>query len=173
MIPGMPFETLRHSLRAPAWQIEAVLAALTRERRLRCADGIAALPGFAPRAAGGQAELDRIVEILAQAGLTPPSIAELERLTALSRSRLPCSVWPPRAGRVEAVERDRYYAREALDRFTDVLRGARPGQRDIVPAAVRDRLGISRKYLIPLLEWADAKGLTVRVGDGRRLRSTS
>jgi len=37
---------------------------------------------------------------------------------------------------------------------------------------VRQRLGISRKYLIPLLEWADGKGLTVRVGDVRRLRIT-
>ena len=36
----------------------------------------------------------------------------------------------------------------------------------------RQRLGISRKYLIPLLEWADGKGLTVRVGDVRRLRIT-
>ena len=41
---------------------------------------------------------------------------------------------------------------------------------DIVPSAVRERLGISRKFLIPLLEWADGKGLTVRVGDVRRLR---
>jgi selenocysteine-specific elongation factor len=44
-------------------------------------------------------------------------------------------------------------------------------QGPIVPAAVRDRLGISRKYLIPLLEWADGRGITVREGEGRRLRS--
>jgi hypothetical protein len=36
---------------------------------------------------------------------------------------------------------------------------------------VRDRLGISRKYLIPLLEWADGRGITVRVGDVRHLRN--
>jgi selenocysteine-specific elongation factor len=44
-------------------------------------------------------------------------------------------------------------------------------QGTIIPAAVRDRLGISRKYLIPLLEWADERGITVRVGEGRRLRA--
>ena len=37
--------------------------------------------------------------------------------------------------------------------------------------AVRDRLGVTSKYLIPLLEWADGKGITVRVGEGRRLKS--
>ena len=41
----------------------------------------------------------------------------------------------------------------------------------IVPAAVRDRLGVTRKYLIPLLEWADGRGITVREGEGRRLKS--
>ena len=67
------------------------------------------------------------------------------------------------------MERNRYYARDALDQFTRVLvELGRAG--DIVPAAVRDRLGISRKYLIPLLEWADNRGITVRVGDVRHLR---
>ena len=45
-------------------------------------------------------------------------------------------------------------------------------QGDIIPSTLRQRLGISRKYLIPLLEWADAKGITVRVGDTRRLKRT-
>ena len=76
------------------------------------------------------------------------------------------------SGRVEAVERDRYYARGALDRFVAAVHEV--GQdSDIVPAALRDRLGISRKYLIPLLEWADGKGITVRVGETqRRLKRT-
>jgi len=73
-------------------------------------------------------------------------------------------------GQVEAVERDRYYVRGALDQFVEVL--SEMGQHGpIIPAAVRDRLGISRKYLIPLLEWADVRGITVREGDGRRLKS--
>ena len=32
------------------------------------------------------------------------------------------------------------------------------------------RIDGRRKYLIPLLEWADVKGITVREGDARRLR---
>jgi selenocysteine-specific elongation factor len=40
----------------------------------------------------------------------------------------------------------------------------------ITPAAFRDRLGTSRKYVVPLLEWFDATGVTVRTGDARVLR---
>jgi selenocysteine-specific elongation factor len=37
-------------------------------------------------------------------------------------------------------------------------------------AEFRDTAGLSRKYAVPILEWSDRKGLTVRRGDLRRLR---
>jgi selenocysteine-specific elongation factor len=118
--------------------------------------------------AGGDEEVARIVRILEQANLAPPSVAELERSTGW-RDLYPLLRLAASRGQIEAVERDRYYSRQALDRFTQALQDM--GQAGpIVPAAVRDRLGITRKYLIPLLEWADGRGITVREGEGRRLR---
>ena len=40
----------------------------------------------------------------------------------------------------------------------------------ITPQEIKDLLGISRKYAIPLLEWLDSQRVTVRVGDKRILR---
>jgi selenocysteine-specific elongation factor len=169
--PGMPLETLRHSLPLNQVIVEAALEDLVRTGRLRRRDGMVALAGFAPRVAGGEAEIDRIVEILSAAHLAPPSVAELERSTG-RRDLHPLLRLAAARGRIEAVERDRYYAREALEQFTGVLNDL--GRRGlIVPGAIRDRLGISRKFLIPLLEWADGRGITVREGDGRRLKSAS
>ncbi|HEU5112408.1 MAG TPA: selenocysteine-specific translation elongation factor [Acidimicrobiia bacterium] len=37
-------------------------------------------------------------------------------------------------------------------------------------ADFRDRSGLSRKYAVPILEWADREGLTIRRGDVRHLR---
>jgi selenocysteine-specific elongation factor len=136
--------------------------------RIRRSEGFAALGGFVPRVSGGDAEMERIVRILADANLAPPSVAELERSTGW-RDLYPLLRLAASRGQVEAVERDRYYAREALERFTGVLNDI--GQDGpIIPGNVRDRLGISRKYLIPLLEWADGRGITVREGESRRLR---
>ncbi len=39
-------------------------------------------------------------------------------------------------------------------------------------AQFRDIVGTSRKYAVPLLEWFDARGITVRSGDVRMLRSS-
>jgi selenocysteine-specific elongation factor len=168
---GMPLETLRHSLRARPVVVEAALNDSLSAGRLRRVDGVIALAGFVPRVTGGDVEIERVVRTLLDARLTPPSVAELQRSTGrhdlLAVLRLAAA-----RGQVEAVERDRYYAREALDQFASVL--TELGQQgEIVPGAVRERLGISRKFLIPLLEWADARGITVRVGEGRRLKGAS
>jgi selenocysteine-specific elongation factor len=165
----MPLETLRHALRTREVVVEAALQELLATGRLRRTDGLIALTGFAPRVAGGDAEIDRVVGILLDANLSPPSVSELEHTTGRSDLIAVLRLAAAR-GQVEAVERDRYYARQALDQFTAVLNDiGQQGQ--IIPAAIRDRLGISRKYLIPLLEWADGRGITVRVGDGRILKS--
>jgi selenocysteine-specific elongation factor len=37
-------------------------------------------------------------------------------------------------------------------------------------AAFRDLIGSSRKYTIPLLEYFDRVGLTIRIGDIRKLK---
>ena len=54
----------------------------------------------------------------------------------------------------------------AVDRVVAFLRE----NQAITPQQIKDLLGISRKYAIPLLEWLDTQRLTVRVGDKRVLR---
>jgi selenocysteine-specific elongation factor len=165
--PGIPLETLRRSLHVAEWLAEAALGDLLAARRIHSSYGVVRLSGFEPRVDGGDAEIDRLVEILGRAGLAPPNLAELEQATG-RRDVAAILRLAAAKGRVEAVERDRYYTGEALARFTDAVREV--GQAgDIHPAALRDRLGISRKFLIPLLEWADGRGITVRTGDVRRL----
>ena len=165
--PGMPLETLRRGLRIPDWLAGTVIDSATRIGRLVVGGGTVRRAGFEAKVAGGEPELQRLVRILQVAGLMPPSVAELERETGRRDVAAALRLAAGR-GLVEAVERDRYYATEALHQFTETVREIGRGG-DIQPAAIRERLGISRKYLIPLLEWADARGITIRAGDIRRL----
>jgi selenocysteine-specific elongation factor len=164
---GMPLETLRRGLQVPGWVADSAIEASTRRGRLAVESGVVRAQGFEAKVEGGEPELQRLVRILQGAGLTPPSVAELERKTGRRDIAAALRLAAGR-GLVEAVERDRYYATEALHQFAETVREiGRAG--DIQPTAVRERLGISRKYLIPLLEWADARGITVRAGEIRRL----
>ena len=75
----------------------------------------------------------------------------------------------PISGVIEPVDQERYADRAALDRFRGALEAALHEAGAATPAVLRDRLGLTRKFLIPLLEWADRRGITRRDGDARTL----
>jgi selenocysteine-specific elongation factor len=165
---GMPLETLRQGLRTPEWLADAAIAHAAGSGAVGHQDGIVALRGFRRSGAGGGVEVDAVVAALTAAGLTPPTVAELA--AQLGRPDVAASLRAAAAeGRADAVERDRYYARSVLDDFVDLL-GEIGAAGEFAVGAVRDRTGLSRKFLIPLLEWSDARGWTVRQGDLRRFR---
>lgn len=167
--PGIPLAELKQNLRRPPWLVDAVLRELEGKGTLVVKDGAARAGDFSVRVQGGTAQLARIVTHIQRARLAPPSTAELTESLGVGDLG-PALRLAVKEGWLEAVERDRYYTREALEEFVAALREV--GQAgSITPADLRDRLGISRKFLIPLLEWADARGITVRLAEGRRLRA--
>jgi selenocysteine-specific elongation factor len=165
--PGLSTETLRRALRVQPAIVEELLAGLVREGRLVLAGGVASLPGFQPAPAPAAAELDRIASALEQAGLAPPSVPELEQQLGVPSLR-PALRLAASRGLAVAVERDRYFSPKALQQFLTTVREV-AASGEITPPRLRERLGLSRKYLIPLLEWADRTGVTRRVGETRVL----
>jgi selenocysteine-specific elongation factor len=65
---------------------------------------------------------------------------------------------------------DSVYHGSQIARMRALLEAALRGGGGITPAAFRDLIGTSRKYAVPLLEWFDVTGFTVRSGDVRVLR---
>jgi len=163
--PGISLETLRRTLPGPPEVSSAVLEAMVGEGTLKLSQGAAALPEFVSRLAGGEELLAKVVGVLEQAGLEPPSLAELEE--RLGQAGLhPALRHAAQQGRVIQVESDRYFSPNAIERFVAAVREL-AAQESITPSGLRERLHLSRKYLIPLLEWADRTGVTRRVGDQR------
>ena len=164
---GMSLETLRQSLARRGGGAVLALEKLQSAGQLVVSGSLVRAASFQPRVEGGGELVDRLVALIEQAGLTPPSISELEGQLGVGGigDALPLAA---RAGRVESVERDRYFSSAALAQFREaVTKIASRGP--ITPQALRDETGLSRKYLIPLLEWCDRIGLTVRSGDSRVL----
>lgn len=168
---GMPLETLRRATAAPGWMSETALRSAEAAGALVIEGPLVRTREFRPKVSGGDAVLLDVVQRLEAAGLAPPTAAELGVSTR--REDMPVILRVAAAdGLIVRVERDRYFARKALEEFEAALRElGRDGEIGI--GALRERLGLSRKYLIPLLEWADREGLTVRIGDTRRLRPSS
>lgn len=164
---GLSVETLRRAVAAPAEWAEAIVARLTRTGRIVVREGVAALKGFRPQVDLIERALPRVLAALRTAGLQAPtadtlaaSLGEPEAAAALrfAESR----------GEVVQVERGWWVSRESADGFLALLGELGAGS-PISLAAVRDRTGLSRKFLIPLLEWADRAGITRREGESRVL----
>ncbi len=166
--PGLSSETLRRGLRVPEALATALVDDLRRRGQVIEREGLAALPGF-QAAQVAEAAVRQLVGLLDQAGLEAPDIGELARTMELPHlsGLLKRAV---EAGAIAAVERDRYISTRALAEFRAVLNASEPSH-EITPAWIRDQLGgLSRKFMIPLLEWSDRQGYTYRDAAGRRFR---
>jgi selenocysteine-specific elongation factor len=110
----------------------------------------------------------RLVRRLAEARWQVPTVAELQQEYA-GVAVPPLLAHLAREGRVEQVDQERYAAKPALEEFRRALEAVLQDLGQATPAQLRDRTGLTRKYLIPLLEWADRRGITKRQGDARVL----
>ncbi|MEK7769658.1 MAG: selenocysteine-specific translation elongation factor [candidate division NC10 bacterium] len=73
-------------------------------------------------------------------------------------------------GRLVRVKESLYFHAEALHGIQDKLVAHLREKKEIGPADMKDLLGVSRKYAIPLMEYFDAQRVTVRQGERRVLR---
>jgi selenocysteine-specific elongation factor len=118
-----------------------------------------------------QAASDRLEEEFRAAGVAPPTLEEAFAKLGLTGSSAQAMAQLLVDGRrLVRIREGLYFHTDPLQAAVDrVLRFLRERQA-ITPQEIKDLLGISRKYAIPLLEWLDAQRLTVRVGDRRVLR---
>jgi selenocysteine-specific elongation factor len=122
--------------------------------------------GWAPELTPVQSRIAaELVASLELAGREPPAVTELE--PRFGELTVPLLRHLERNGTVVQVELDRYYARSSVDQLVTALRnGMQPGQ-EYGPAELRELLGVSRKFLIPFLEYCDRTGITERRSAGR------
>ncbi len=117
---------------------------------------------------GAAARLERLLQ---DGGCAPPDVKELEERLRLPRKLLTDLLGVLEArGTVVKVTTDLYLSAAALERAKGMLTAHLTTHGEISAATFRDLVGISRKTAIPLLEYFDRTGLTLRIGDVRKLR---
>ena len=116
--------------------------------------------------------MERIKKILGEQPLAPPDLKDLEKPLGATRSKLAEVIrLLERDGSVIRVATDLYYLSSSIDQVRAVLKKFLSEKGEITAASFRDLIGSSRKYTIPLLEYFDREGMTIRIGDVRRLKA--
>ena len=109
-----------------------------------------------------EAVASQVEERIRAAGLAVPRAAELSVDEELLHSLV-------RSGRLVRISDDLLYLPEQLAAIRSSLDEL---PKPFTVAEFRDELTISRKYAVPLLEWLDSQGVTLRRGDTRTLRQS-
>jgi len=164
--PGAPLQWVRSRLHAPSDLIDLALSRQVSADLLQVVGGTLAVRHWTPKPTSDQAALaDRLLARLSAAGSEPPSAPELS--AEFETDVEPVLKFLERQGLVAQVEQGRYYEAVELKQLLDRLRTGMTTGVERTPSELRDILGISRKFLIPFLEYCDAAGYTVRSGSGR------
>lgn len=148
------------------------LAALEKEGKVIVEREQVLLAGRTAGLETGEAKLRLLIEEeLARGGSEPPFLKEIcsslgieEKLASEHLNLL------AREGRAIKVKSDIFYRPEPLAQIEAKLIAHLMEKGEVSPNEFRELTGLSRKFMIPLLEYFDGQKLTIRAGEKRLLR---
>lgn len=157
----------------PERVFDAVLA-LAVERGVAVVEkGVVRHPQAAASAVAGEEDAMRaLLPLLRSQGLAPETVSELAARAGVDAGLARRALGKLAAeGEVVRLGPELHFARSAVDEARDKLVAYLREHGSLLAKDARDVLGTSRKYVVPLLEWLDAQGVTKRVGDERVLKN--
>lgn len=173
-LPGIELESLRHAV---ARELDARLFRLLIDDFVGCdrlvrRGSIVSVPSHEISMDDAEEKLaSRILEKVSAEPTKPPSLKEMSDALGLAPKRLAelIGVLCDRGDLVK-ISAELVFKADVIADAERQLRTYLAEKEQITAAEFRDLISASRKYSIPLLDYFDRSGVTVRTGDYRRLR---
>lgn len=153
----------------------SLLGALEKEGKGEVERDLVKLPEETRKHSGPTADvLAGLERALEKGGFEPPTVKELsETLKAPEKNVLDHLFMLVREGRAVKVKTDLFYAPAPLAQIREKLTAHLKINGQITPGEFRELTGLSRKFMIPVLEYFDQEKVTIRLGDKRLLRKSA
>ena len=169
---AMPVATLVQRLRyldRPA--VLGVAHRLLRERTMTGDDRAVALAGFEPALTQAQRRLrDAVVTAFRTAGLAPPAVADLSRKLDVDEEQLrPIVELCVNQGHLTRLGDGMFLHADSEARARELIGAELRDDEGLTISEIKEVLGVSRKYAVPICEHLDRIGFTRRVADRRVL----
>ncbi len=175
--PGMPKEELKSKFPSlpgsklfnqMLHQMEKQELILQEEESVRLASHTVAL-------AADQASVrKKLLDVYQKSGLTPPYFKELAKTLDIDSKRAnDILILLVNEGELIKVKENLFFHAAAVNRLKARLVDFLKSRGEITTPQFKEMTGISRKYVIPLIEYFDSKNVTIRIGDIRKLRAGS
>ncbi|MCK4661143.1 MAG: SelB C-terminal domain-containing protein, partial [Phycisphaerae bacterium] len=148
---------------------------LVKAKRVKVMGKYVCLPKFAPAlSAQDERILADIVDELEQTAFQPPAPSQLRAAVRCDAKRIERLLKIAVAhGALVRIDVNICLAAPVEERLRDTIREMLAGGAEVTVASLRERLGSTRKYMVPILEYLDRVGFTRRMGDTRVLVETA
>jgi selenocysteine-specific elongation factor len=151
---------------------DAVLGQAVAEGKAQLAGNLVRHPKAAVSALAEEEETaGKLLDYFASAGVHPEDAKNLPTAAGVDATVVR-KVLPKLAaeGSLVRATPEMYFAAATIERVRSELVAYLEEHGEITAATFRDLIGAARKHAVPLLEYFDSRGLTVRQGDVRRLK---
>lgn len=159
----------------PPKLLHFLLEKLLKKGEIEAEQEIIRLKGHKVSLASDQEKVrETILKAYADGGVTPPNLKDvLEPLGMDAKQASAVLRLLQDQNELVRIKDDMYYHVPALVSIRDGIVSFFDDHQEMSAPDFKDLTGLSRKYLIPVLEYFDKEKLTVRVGDVRHLRKRS
>jgi selenocysteine-specific elongation factor len=150
-----------------------VLERLEKSKKITVANEFLSLAEHTPVLKEDEKSLrSRMLGLYRSGGITPPTLKEVTASLNPSPKELSAMLGLlTREGLLVKIDEELYFEAQALDGLIKKTMGlAAQNNGDVTLAGFKEATGLTRKFMIPLLEYFDKTKLTLRVGDKRVLR---
>ncbi len=172
-LPGKPVESAVGWLerRTQKNQAKPLLAWCVTKKRLKRLGRFVCLPEFAPKLTGADERILReMIEEVRKAGHQPPALTELACAKQADKKRMErLASLAAAMGELVKVDAKLYLHVEAESTLRSTVADLIRRQGSITLSEIREALGSTRKYMVPMMEYLDRIGFTARDGDKRKL----
>ena len=172
---GMPKEELKSKL--PAFGRSKVfhmmINQMTKDGEVVQEENMVRLMSHKVSLGGDQVDIrEKMLNVYLNADLTPPYFKELVKTLDVQMSHAKdVLMLLVDEGRIVKIKEDLYFHMDAVNDLKKRLIDFLESNGEMTTPQFKDIAGVSRKYLIPLIEHYDSTNVTIRIGDIRKLRS--
>ncbi|MFC1798421.1 selenocysteine-specific translation elongation factor [Thermodesulfobacteriota bacterium] len=171
---GMPKEELKSKLPPPvnARIYNLLLNQVVKSEAIVQTEDTVRLSSHSVSLGADQSDIrKKIITAYLGSDLTPPYFKELCKTLKLDLGPAKdVLMLLLKEGVMVKAKEELFFHQEAIDRLKGKLIDFFAAHDELTTPQFKEMTGVSRKYLIPLLEYFDAQNVTIRVGDVRKLR---
>jgi selenocysteine-specific elongation factor len=172
---GMPKEELKSKFPAlrDSKLFNLMLKRMIKDQEIVTEENTVRLAAHKVSLAVDQADIrKKILNTYQKTGLTPPYFKELSKTLGVESPRAKeVLMLLVDEGLLVKAKEDLYFHAKVVKALQQRLVDFLVSNAEITTPQFKEMTGVSRKYLIPLIEYFDAQNVTIRIGDIRQLRN--